>query len=133
MNHAITTLWVSLGTALGGVLRFGADRLIPTGIGITWSTLAVNTLGSILIGWIAARATDPSSRLTNAQLHAFLVPGFCAGLTTFSVFSHQTLILLRAGDLSGALLNVTATLVLMVAGAALGLAAGANARKHRGG
>lgn len=124
MNHAVTTLWVALGTALGGILRFGADQFIPAAAGFPWSTLAVNTLGSVLIGWIAGRATDPSSRLAHTSVHAFLVPGFCAGLTTFSVFSQQTLILLQEGALSAGLVNVTATLVLMVAGAALGLRAG---------
>ena len=130
MNHTLTTLWVALGTALGGVLRFGADRLIPATAGVPWSTLVVNTLGSLLIGWVAGRATDPSSRLAHAHVHAFLVPGFCAGLTTFSVFSHQTLTLLRSGALSMGLFNITATLVLMVAGAALGLAASRNTTKH---
>lgn len=131
MNHAITTLWVALGTALGGVLRFGADQLMPATSGFPTSTLVVNTLGSVLIGWIAGRATDPSSRLAHTGVHAFLVPGFCAGLTTFSIFSHQTLTLLRAGALSAGLFNVTATLVLMIAGAALGLGAGRNTTKHR--
>ncbi len=130
MNHGITTLWVALGTALGGLLRFSVDQLTPAALGVPWNTLTVNTLGSILIGWIAAHATDPSSRLAHASVHAFLVPGFCAGLTTFSVFSHQTLTLLRAGDLPAALFNVTATLVLMVAGAALGMVAGRRTRRH---
>lgn len=131
MNHAVTTLWVALGTALGGVLRFGADLLIPAAAGVPWSTLAVNTLGSALIGWIAGRATDPSSRLAHASVHAFLVPGFCAGLTTFSVFSHETLTLLRTGAVSAGLFNITATLVLMVAGAALGFRASMNMTQHR--
>ncbi|WP_077529853.1 fluoride efflux transporter FluC [Vreelandella utahensis] len=124
MNQAITSLWVALGTALGGVIRYGVDRFMLPEAPFPWSTLVVNTLGSLLIGWIAGRATIPSSRLAHANLHAFLVPGFCAGLTTFSVFSHETLVLLRSGAVAAGTANITGTIVLMLLGSALGLAAG---------
>lgn len=123
MNRFMTTLWVALGTALGGGLRFSADQLVPVGAGLPWATLTVNALGSVLIGWVAGRARDPLSRLARTNLFAFMVPGVCAGLTTFSVFSHQTLILFRTGALSAGLINVAATLALMIAGVILGLKA----------
>ena len=124
MNHGITSLWVALGTALGGVLRYGVDRLMVPVALFPWSTLIVNTIGSLIIGWIAGRATIPSSRLAHANLHAFLVPGFCAGFTTFSVFSHETLSLLRSGAVAAGVANITATVVMMLVATALGLAAG---------
>lgn len=131
MSHRLTSFWVALGTALGGSLRYSADQLLAATGGFPWSTVVVNTLGSLLIGWIAGRATDPSSRLAHTTVHAFLVPGFCAGLTTFSVFSHQTLSLFLSGATAVALLNVTMTLVLMLAGAAAGLAAGRGRPGHK--
>ncbi|MEQ6885734.1 CrcB family protein [Salicola sp. Rm-C-2C1-2] len=130
MNSTLTAFWVALGTALGGVLRHGLDRFMVSGHAFPWSTLTVNILGSLLIGWIAGRAADPASRLAHANLHAFLVPGFCAGLTTFSVFSLETLTLLRSGAITAGIANIAATLVLMLLAATLGLAAGQTMKDH---
>jgi len=124
VNQGITSLWVALGTALGGILRYGVDRFMAPEATFPWSTLVVNTVGSLLIGWVAARATTPSSRFAHADIHAFLVPGVCAGFTTFSVFSHETLILLRSGAVAAGIANMTVTVVLMLVAAAVGLAAG---------
>lgn len=126
MNSTLTAFWVALGTALGGVLRHALDRLMVPGDAFPWSTLMVNILGSLLIGWIAGRAADPASGLAHANLHAFLVPGFCAGLTTFSVFSLETLILLRSGAITAGIANIAITVVLMLIAATLGLTAARN-------
>lgn len=131
MNHVTTSLWMALGTALGGTLRYGVDQSITTGDGFPWSTLIVNTLGCLLIGWIAVRATDPGSRLAHTHVHAFWVPGFCAGLTTFSVFSRDTLGLLQSGATGAGIANITTTLVLMLMATALGLAVAQKRSGHR--
>ncbi|XOZ32600.1 fluoride efflux transporter FluC [Halomonadaceae bacterium KBTZ08] len=131
MNHATVSLWMALGTATGGMLRYGVAQSIATGDAFPWSTLIVNALGSLLIGWIAGRATDPGSRLAHAHLHAFWVPGFCAGLTTFSVFSQDTMRLLQSGTTGAGIANITTTLLLMLAATALGLTMAPKRSGHR--
>ena len=50
-----TVFWVALGSALGGVARYGCSGLMARTIGETfpWGTLFVNVLGSLLIGLVA--------------------------------------------------------------------------------
>jgi CrcB protein len=75
-------LFVAAGGALGSVLRYGISLagLALFGAGFPWGTLAVNVLGSALIGALAAIGIESHAR-------ALLVPGFLGGFTTFSAFS----------------------------------------------
>ncbi len=70
---------VALGSALGGLLRFGivsaAARFGP------WPILGINIAGSFLLGYLSARAAIPPA------WRAGLSAGFCGGFTTFSTFS----------------------------------------------
>jgi CrcB protein len=82
-------LWIAVGSALGGVLRFWLSGLAAQrfGEGFPTGTLLVNTTGSFLIGFIytftAATGKSPGSE---AMRH-FLMAGLCGGYTTFSAFS----------------------------------------------
>ncbi len=119
------TLWVAAGSALGGAGRYGIDRALEV-VGwaaFPWSTLLVNTLGSLVIGAVAAwAAADPGERSLPGHWRQFAVNGLCGGFTTFSVFNLETLALLeRTPALAGA--NVLATLVLCLIAVALGYAA----------
>lgn len=123
----MTYLWIALGSALGGMARhwcstLAAERL---GTGFPWGTLAVNVLGSFVIG-LFATLTGPDGRLpADAQARQFVMVGLCGGYTTFSAFSLQTLDLLRAGELGRAGLNVAGSVALCLLAVWLGhLAAG---------
>ena len=105
-------LLVALGSAVGGVLRYGCGLLIPSQ-GLPWATILVNIAGSFAIGAVAASAAG-------VELKLFLMTGVLGGFTTFSAFSLQTLELAQAGDLLGAGLNVGLSVVLCLVAVWLG-------------
>ena len=78
-------LLVALGGAAGSVARHLVSLLALSqlGMGFPWGTLAVNVLGSGLIGLAAGAGLQGDARL-------LLVTGFLGGFTTFSAFSLET-------------------------------------------
>ena len=116
---AVSVFAVGIGAALGAWLRWllGAalNVLMPT---LPLGTLAVNLGGGFLIGialaWFAAHGElHPAWRL-------FVVTGFLGGLTTFSTFSAESLILLQRGEWLAAALHSAAHLFGALALCALG-------------
>lgn len=87
------SMWVILGSALGGLARYWLAILVAWALGpaFPWGTLLINVLGSLVIG-IAGSATDARE---HAAFRAFLMVGVCGGFTTFSSFSLQTLELVQ--------------------------------------
>ncbi|MFW6077198.1 MAG: fluoride efflux transporter FluC, partial [Hyphomicrobiales bacterium] len=87
---------VGAGSALGALARFGCSTALLALLGpaFPWGTLAVNALGSFLIGLYAT--SEPAGRLVvGAARRSFVVAGFCGGFTTFSIFSMETLLLVE--------------------------------------
>lgn len=118
---------IGIGSALGGVARYGAGLIIGAHLGeaLPWGTILVNISGSLLIGFLAT-LTGPDGRIYEPPLgRRFVVVGFCGGYTTFSSFSLQTLDLLQAGHASRAGANIAASLVLCLVGVWVGDAAAA--------
>lgn len=112
-----TYLWIALGSALGGVARYGCSNWAMAVLGprFPYGTLLVNIVGSFVIGG-AATLTAPGSRYAiPGDARLFITVGLCGGYTTFSSFSLQTLEMLREGDWLGAGMNVTLSLVLCLA------------------
>ncbi len=110
---------VSLGAALGALLRYGLsaglNHLFPN---LPPGTLVANLIGGYLIGlalagFLQAPELSPAWRL-------FIVTGFLGGLTTFSTFSAEVVLALQ-NDRTGWALATVAThllgsLALTVAG-----------------
>lgn len=114
-------LLVALGSALGGVTRYWVSGLVASRVGETfpWGTLAVNVLGSALIGAVAA--FGDSGRLgLSAEARQFLMLGVLGGFTTFSSFSLQTLRLVQDGDWTRAAGNVVVSITLCLVAVAIG-------------
>lgn len=120
MSGARTCLAVGLGTATGSLCRYAVSLwvLAVAGSALPWATLCVNTLGSCLIGWLATKASQ-RPQTPWACLQPLLVPGFCAGFTTFSLFGLETVLLLRAHP-GLAALYVLLSLALWLGGTWLG-------------
>jgi CrcB protein len=115
-------LWVAIGSAIGGVLRFLCSGLIAERIGevFPWGTLAVNVAGSFVIGFFFT-LTGPDGRLlVGAPARQFVMIGLCGGFTTFSSFSLQTLDLARDGDWLRASTNIVGSVVLCLTAVWLG-------------
>ena len=90
-------LLVAVGSGLGGVLRYLVPCWIGAAKGFPWATLAVNVVGSLLIGFLLgllARHGGSSAE----SIRAFAVIGFCGGFTTFSTFSNETFRLLEGSQ-----------------------------------
>ena len=107
-------LFVALGSALGGVLRFWLAAVMGDRLGAPHlGTVFVNVTGSFLIGFIAALGPLPWKQ----QL---LMVGILGGYTTFSSFSLQTLDLARDGRWATAGGNVILSVALSLVAVALG-------------
>src|SRR5690348_722711 len=101
-------LWVGLGSALGGMARFGfgliASRL--WGDAFPWGTIIINVLGSFLISFFGTLTLPDGAAPVSQSLRTFVMVGICGGFTTFSSFSLQTLTLARDGDWFGTFANI---------------------------
>lgn len=120
----VPLLWVALGSAGGGMLRFLVSGVIARAFGETfpWGTLVVNATGAIAIGAVAAAVEAGTVPAFWPHAWSLTVTGVLGSYTTVSSFSLQTLALLREGSLRRAAGNVIGSLVLCLAGAALGFA-----------
>ncbi len=109
-------LLVGVGSALGGMMRYGVSLLrFPFPSHFPWWTLAVNVIGSLLIGLFAAwlGPGDERNRL-------LLMTGLCGGFTTYSAFSIETVGLIETGENGLALISIGANLVGSLGGCAFG-------------
>ena len=114
-------LWVAIGSALGGILRYAITRAtIPYSTGIPFGTILINVVGSFVIGYFGTLTLQSGRYPASDNLRLFVMVGICGGFTTFSSFSLQTLDLLRAGHWVRALLNVVLSVVLCIAAVAAG-------------
>ena len=121
-------LLVAGGGAAGSVLRYlvsgVAQRMLVPGAGTLATfpagTLVVNVTGSLLIGLLAGLAE--SRAVFGPEVRLLLVTGFLGGYTTFSAFSLETLLLLRAGQTATAFAAVGLHVLLGVAAAWAGFA-----------
>jgi CrcB protein len=93
---------ISLGASLGALLRWwlglALNGLFPT---IPPGTLAANLVGGYLVGLAIAFFGTYSAIAPEWRL--LVITGFCGGLTTFSTFSAEIVMLLQQGRTAWAL------------------------------
>lgn len=87
----MTYVAVALGSAVGGLLRYSLS--IAFAGRFPWPTLAINVIGSFIIGLATALTAGDGPYPLAATWRALIMPGFCGGFTTFSTFSADTLLL----------------------------------------
>ena len=88
-------LAVAGGAAIGALARWRVGLwLNAQWPGFPLGTLAVNCVGGLLIG----AALVGFERAPNEWMRLLLVTGFLGGLTTFSAFSIESLVLLQRGE-----------------------------------
>jgi CrcB protein len=112
---------------VGGAIGANARYLVSTwaagryGVSFPYGTFLINATGSVLIGFVltllaAFLGSSPEARL-------MLVTGFLGAYTTFSTFTYETIALVREAEFRPALLNALGSVVLGVAGCAIGILA----------
>jgi CrcB protein len=119
-----TFLWVGLGGAIGSSARFGLGeiaRRIPVLSEFPWATLAINIIGSLILGWFLRWAELHGA---SASLRAFVAIGICGGFTTFSTFASENAVLLSVGAPTRALAYALASVLLSVGAIFVGHALG---------
>lgn len=112
---------VFVGGGAGSLLRYLTGRLVPATLNSSPfpnAILLVNVVASFmlgaLVGWIMHRSADESIRL-------LIGVGFCGGLSTFSSFSVDTVVLLQQGRLGAAVLNIGLNVVICLVASTTGL------------
>ena len=111
MTQLPALLSVALGGAIGALLR----HLAVTAFGAPWTVVAVNALGSFLIGLTFVALADlPAVAL-------FVMTGVLGGFTTFSAFTLDTLKLWEAGQFAQAALYVGTSVLISLGAVTLGV------------
>ena len=113
---ALSRVWVLLAVAAGGslgtVARYELALAEPIRSGrLPWATFSVNVAGSLVLGAALTLLVAPG--VATAVLRPFVGVGVCGGLTTFSTWMVESVLLVRDGDAGIALMYL---LVCLVAG-----------------
>lgn len=118
---AVQVLAVAVGAAAGGVLRWLCGAALNTlQSPLVLGTLAVNCVGGLLVGL----ALVWFEHTPNEVLRLLAVTGFLGGLTTFSSFSGESLLLIQRGAWGWAAAHTLAHVLGALAFAALGFRLG---------
>ena len=114
-------LWICLGGAAGTGLRYALSGWILSaiGTGFPYGTLAVNVIGSFLLGAIMHIALA-TSWITPA-LRLALTTGFLGGFTTYSTFNYETLWYFQEKAWFLGFANIAVTVVSCLLAGAAGL------------
>lgn len=117
-------LWICLGGAVGTGARYllslGIFRL--AGTGFPWGTLAVNAIGSFLLGLLMHLSATTESFPPTLRLA--LTTGVMGGFTTYSTFNQETLGFLREGSWGFGLAYLAVTVASCLLAGLLGLLCG---------
>lgn len=117
----MTVLLVAVGGAAGAVLRYLIDRRVQrrADSDFPWGTLAVNVLGSAVLGVLAGlvfAGDEPPS-----AVRALVGVGLCGSMTTFSTFGYETVRLFTDRARLHAVANVLVTVLAGFAAAGAGI------------
>ena len=106
---------------LGCVARYMISGWVYNlaGRSLPYGTLAVNVIGSLLLGVIMEGSMR--STLLSPELRIGLTVGFMGGFTTFSTFSYETVRLLEEGSLIAAGANILLNATVCIAAAVVGI------------
>lgn len=116
---SMTLLQVALGGAIGATARFMAGVWLfrLTGPGFPVATVAVNVLGSFMMGVFVVLAAQKGL----VRLSPFVMTGLMGGFTTFSAFSLDAVVLMERGQIGQATVYAGVSVGGSIAALMLGL------------
>lgn len=100
-------LFIGLGGFTGSVVRYAVSGYVQgwsRSVSFPYGTLAVNTLGCLLIGFLSQLMESRGVFSENARFFVFI--GLLGGFTTFSTFSNESMNLLRNNEIWGSSMNI---------------------------
>ncbi len=105
-------LIIGFGGFIGAILRYSISGWMHKlfGSGMPWGTLAVNIIGSFILGFFLFYSEDRQS--FSPLWRSFIAIGILGALTTFSTFSYETFMLLQESLFSRAILNISMNVFL---------------------
>lgn len=112
-----TVIQVALGGAIGAAARYGVGVALVRPGAFPIGVLAVNIIGSFLIGLIVVYLGQKML----SHLNPFLMTGILGGFTTFSAFSLEAYTLFERGEVGQAAIYVIASVVLSIAALIAGI------------
>lgn len=115
-------LLVGAGGVVGALLRYQLSRWVSGRWFVSFpiATLVINITGAFLLGLFTRSLSLWLPEYHNA-LMLILGVGLCGAYTTFSTFSYELIILMREHRYTAAAVYLTATFLLGLAAAGVGL------------
>lgn len=110
---------VMLGGAIGAGLRYLTGVMIAARGGFPYATLAVNLIGGLLMGMLAAFALRG---MASETVRLFVGVGILGGFTTFSAFSLESFQMIERGQMMMAIGYALASVAGSIAALAIGYA-----------
>jgi CrcB protein len=114
---------IGFGGFLGAVSRFGVFQLCRRmyhASSFAWGVLAVNVLGSFIIGLMLAISVKTGILARHTRAHYFFITGFLGAFTTFSTFSQDTLQYMLSQNYVAAIGNIALNVILSLVAVMLG-------------
>ena len=117
----ISFLLVGIGGALGAMLRYGLQTQLGTlANGFPTGTFVINIVGSIAMGLLVGVLARTTPQYQD-EIRLFVAVGVFGGFTTFSSFSLDAITMMERGDYMLAALYIVGSVLLAIAGLAMGL------------
>src|SRR4051812_47716475 len=107
----MTYIAIALGGVLGALARYVFGGWVQAHAGTTfpWGTLAVNTTGSLLLGFLAHFLEGV---IAPPEWRMFATIGFCGAYTTFSTFTYESVRMLQTGEWKLAFAYMSSSMLL---------------------
>lgn len=106
MSSLSTLIAIFIGGGLGSLARYSVSLLIVNKFksSLPIATIAANVLACLVMGVTLAYFEQKLE--THPFLRPLILVGFCGGFSTFSTFSLETVMLLKANDYIFAFANI---------------------------